>query len=160
MASVDIGKDNVFVYFAHVSGRLIPAPDSRMRPEQCGLNPVEWKRCEAAGAREIEKVSIILSRQEWEGRKARHVQMKLREMEFLKQRAVSARLRRATGFSPKDVAMNEKLEKRWRRKEDEAIALIVSEFDPAKRDTALSVELRDAPVVPHHLGQKSQGVLV
>ena len=53
--------DAVVVYFAHQSGRLVLAPDTRMKPEQCGMDPRHWRRCEAVGAREIEKISLILS---------------------------------------------------------------------------------------------------
>src|SRR5271170_2698269 len=100
--------DSVFVYFAHQSGRLMPAPDTRMTPEHCGMDPSQWRRCEAVGVKEIEKVSLILSRQAWEAKKDRKVGQVLREMDFLKQRATTARLRRASGFSVNDVKMNEK----------------------------------------------------
>jgi hypothetical protein len=158
MASIRPSGDNVFVYFAHQSGRLMPAPDTRMKPEQCGLDPAQWRRCEAVGVREIEKVSLILSRQAWEEKKARHVTQKLREMAFLQQREVSARLRRAVGFSAKDQQANENLERRWKQKQDQLLALVAMEFTPGKRHTALEVELQDAPINPHHLGQKHQRV--
>lgn len=152
--------DNVFVYFAHQSGRLVGAPDSRMKPEQCGLDPKQWRRCEAVGVREIERISIILSRQLWEEKKARHVGQKLRELAFLQQREASARLRRAQVFSPNDQKVNENLERRWRMKQDQLLALVATEFKPENRHTALEVELQDAPINPHHLGQKRQGVHV
>jgi hypothetical protein len=152
--------DSVFVYFAHQSGRLVPAPDTRMRPEQCGLDPKQWRRCEAKGSKDIERVSIILSRQAWEEKKALHVGQKLREMAFLQQRAISARLRRAVNFSAKDAQVNEQLEKRWKDKQDQLVALVALEFDPTRRTTALEVELREAPINPHHLGHKRQGVSV
>lgn len=160
MAVVKTNGDNVFAYFAHMSGRLIAAPDTRMRPEQCGLDPSQWRRCEAVGAKEIEKVSLILSKQAWEDKKARHVSQVLREMEFLKQRAVSARLRRAVNFTAKDVQVNEQLERRWQQKQDVALALIASEFKPENRNTALEVEIHEQPVNPHSLGHKHQGVSV
>ena len=131
-----------------------------MRPEQCGLNPRDWKRCEAVGVKEIEKVSLILSRQAWEEKKNRKVAQILREMDFLKQRAASARLRKATNFSPKDVRMNAQLEKRWDEKQELMLRLVCEEFRPENRNTALEMELRDAPINPHHLGQKRQGVNV
>ena len=150
--------DSCFVYFAHASGRLVPAPDTRMKPEQCGFDPKQWRRCEAVGAKEIERVSIILSKQAWEEKKARHVKQVLREMDFLKQRAVSARLRRATNFTANDVRANETLERRWSQKQDKMLKLIASEFKPEYRNTALEIELREAPVNPHHLGKKREGV--
>jgi uncharacterized protein YndB with AHSA1/START domain len=79
-------------------------------------------------------------------------------MDFLKQRAASARLRRAVNFSVKDVQMNERLELRWNWKQNQMLKLIAQEFDPQKRNTALEVELREAPINPHHLGQKKVGV--
>jgi hypothetical protein len=150
--------DSVFVYFAHQSGKLMGAPDTRTKPEDCGLDPSQWRLCEAVGAKEIEKVSLILSKQLWEQKKARKVSQILREMDFLKQRAVSARLRRASGFSLNDAKMNERLEKRWNQKQDQMLSLIVQEFKPENRHTALDVELAPAPINPHHLGQKRQGV--
>ena len=152
--------DSVFVYFAHANGRLVPAPDTRMKPEQCGLDPTQWRRCEAVGAKEIEKVSLILSKQAWEEKKSRKVSQILREMDFLKQRAASARLRRATNFSPKDVQVNEQLEKKWNQKQDLMLSIVASEFKPENRHTALEMELQDAPINPHRLGQKRQGVAV
>ena len=151
-------SDNTFVYFAHQSGRLMPAPDTRMRPEQCGLDPRVWRRCEAVGSKEIERVSIILSRQAWEEKKNRKVAQILREMDFLKQRAASARLRKATNFSPKDVQANALLEKRWDQKQELMLGIICEEFKPENRNTALEVELQDAPINPHHLGHKKVGV--
>lgn len=151
-------SDRTFIYFAHQSGRLVPAPDTRMRPEQCGLDPKVWRRCEANGAKEIERVSLILSKQAWEQKKDRKVTQILREMDFLKQRAASARLRKAVNFTAKDVQMNEKLEARWNQKQDQMLRLIFEEFKPENRHTALEVELQDAPINPHHLGQKHQGV--
>jgi hypothetical protein len=122
------------------------------------LDPKQWRRCEAKGPREIEKVSLILSRQAFEEWKDRKVGQILREMDFLKQRAASARLRRAVNFSVKDVQMNERLELRWNWKQNQMLKLIAQEFDPQKRNTALEVELREAPINPHHLGQKKVGV--
>ncbi len=153
-------SDKTFVYFAHQSGRLIPAPDTRMSVIQCGLDPNVWRRCEAVGAKEIEKVSIILSRQAWETKKERKISQILREMNFLKQRAVSARLRRAVNFSPKDVQVNARLEKKWDAKQDQMLRLICEEFKPESRNTALEMEMRDAPINPHHLGHKRTGVTV
>ena len=150
--------DSLFVYFARADGHLMPAPDTRMRVEQCGLDPKKWRRCEALGAREIERVSLILSKQAWEQKKARKVGQILREMDFLKQRAVSARLRRAVNFTAKDAQVNERLEQRWNQKQDAMLALIAEEFRPEARNTALEMELRDAPINPHHLGQKKVGV--
>ena len=152
--------DSCFVYFAHQGGRLMPAPDTRMRPEQCGLDPKAWRRCEAVGAKEIEKVSLILSRQVWQEKKDRKVSQILREMDFLKQRAASARLRKAVNFTAKDVQVNARLEQRWSEKQDLMLRIICEEFVPEKRQTALEMELKDAPVNPHHLGQKKVGVNV
>jgi hypothetical protein len=136
------------------------APDTRMKPEHCGLDPKVWRRCEAVGAKEIERVSLILSRQLWEDKKARHVSQKLREMAFVQERAMSARLRKAVGFTAKDVEVNARLERRWKEKEDSLLALIATEFDPSKRHTALDIELSEAPINPHHLGKKREGVNV
>jgi len=79
---------------------------------------------------------------------------------FLQQREASARLRRAQVFSPNDQKVNENLERRWRMKQDQLLALVATEFKPENRHTALEVELQDAPINPHHLGQKRQGVHV
>ena len=119
-----------------------------------------WRRCEAVGAREIEKISLILSKQEWEAKKARKVSQVLREMDFLKQAQIGARLRKAVNFSPNDVLANERQERRWQQKQDKMLALLAQEFDPGSRHMALEVELREAPINPHHLGQKRQGVHV
>lgn len=138
-------SDKVFAYFCNAAGKIIPAPDTRMTPKQCGLGP-EWRRCEAVGAKEIEKVSLIISRQLWEEKKQLKVQQKLREMEFLKEREVSAKLRGAKNFSPHDVEVNRDRERIWNRKQDQLLALIYEEFDPTKRHTALAMELGDASI--------------
>lgn len=151
-------SDRIFAYFASVDGRIVPAPDTRMTLQQCGFDPRKWRRCEAVGAKEIEKVSLIISRQNWEQRKLRNVQQKIREMDFLRQRESSARIRGAKNFTAKDVEANRNLERMWRDRQSQLERLIVSEFKPESRNSALDMEVKELPVVPHHLGQKRQGV--
>lgn len=152
-------SDRTFVYFVDAAGKILPAPDTRVTAEQLGLNPNLWKRCEATGSREIEKVSLRLSKQMFEEKKARHVGQKLREMAFLKDRALSAKLRAAQGYTAKDVEVNRNLEKKWIKKQDEALALIALEFDPSSRHTALDIELKEQSMSPlAGVFEKRQGI--
>ena len=152
-------RDNTFAYFCNQAGRIIPAPDTRMSPVQCGLDPANWKRCEAVGAREIEKVSLIISRQLWEEKRNREVGKKLREMQFLRQMEIKAKLQRLKNFSPKDVHVNEQLERDWKRKQNGLITLIESEFIPERRNTALDVEIHEQSTSPSAgIFQKRAGV--
>lgn len=152
--------DKTFVYAVNAAGRIIPLPDTRMSVQQCGLNPREWRRCEAVGAREIEKISIIISRQLWEQKKVMSVTQKLREKAMLDQLKARCRIRAAQGFSENDVSLNRQIEQKCERHEAEMIALIVSEFDPTRRNTGLEMELSERPMLPHHLGVKREGVNV
>lgn len=150
-------SDKTVVYYCNAAGRIILAPDSRMRPEQCGLDPANWKRCEATGAREIEKVSLVLSRQIWEEKRQREVTKKIREIGFLQQREASARLRAAQRHSPEDVKVNLQLERDWKRKQDQVLDLIAMEFDPTKRSSALDIELHEQADTTGTI-QKRQGI--
>ena len=152
-------KDSIFAYFVNAAGKIIPAPDTRVSARQVGLDPEKWRRCEAYGIREIEKVSIVISRQLWEEKKQRTVLQRIREKNFLDQLAIRARLRMAQGFSKNDISLNQQLLAKCRRHEDELMQLIVSEFDPTKRHTALAIELHEESTSPlRNVGAKRQGI--
>lgn len=153
-----VQSDKVFVYAVNAAGKIIPLPDTRMTLEQCGLSPTLWRRCEAVGAKEIEQVSLVISRQMWEEKKQRTVSQRLREKAFLDQLRVRCRLRSAQSFSKNDVSLNQQIEKKCQRHEDDLINLIVSEFDPTRRHTALEMEISERPIVPHRLGKKREGI--
>jgi hypothetical protein len=151
-------KDTTFSYWAHISGKLWVAPAVGMTPKVAGLNAKEWRYCEAVGAHEIEKVSLLISKQMWQEKKDRHVGQKLREMALIKDRQMAARLRGASGFSPQDEAANKKSEARWKMREDEALRLICSEFNPTNRATFLDMELTPESTSPlRNVGAKRQG---
>lgn len=155
-------KDNVFVYWVSPKGEIQPAADSRISQEQ--LNRWKeyrhWRRCEAVGAREIEKISLILSRQLWEKKKAEKVQQHLREKAELDQLAFRCKLRLAQGFSKNDEEMNKKILARAQRSEDALMNLIASEFDPSMRTTALQMEVKPKSTSPvANLGQKQEGLV-
>jgi len=142
-----VAKDSTVVYFAHCSGKLMMAPDTRVSPSQCGLGP-EWRRCEAVGAREIEKVSLILSRQLWEEKKKRDIQQFFREQECLKQAKVRCKLRIAQSFSPNDKSINRQMLAKLENHESKLISLAVSEFDPTKRTSAMEMEVKPQSTAP------------
>ena len=159
--SSSLAKDNVFVYWCSPKGEIEPAPDSRISEEQMRrMKGYEhWRRCEAVGVREIEKISLILSRQLFEKKKSMKVQQHLREKAELDQLVVRCRLRLAQQYSPKDVEVNERILKRARKNEDDLMRLVASEFDPALRNTALQMEVREQSTSPlAHVGAKRQGI--
>ena len=154
-------KDNVFVYYVSPKGEIEPAPDSRISEAQMRRWPgyEHWRRCEAVGAREIEKVSLVLSRQMWEKKKLQTVQQRIREIDFIKQIGIRARLRAAASFSKNDVSINRQLEARTRKAEQDLLDLIVSEFDPSARRSALEIELHEESTSPlAKVGQKREGI--
>jgi len=118
-----------------------------------------WRRCEAVGPKEIEKVSVIISRQLWEKKKQMKVQQRIREKFELDQLAVRAKLRIAQGFSKNDEEMNRRILQRAEENEANLMKLIVSEFDPTTRTTALDMEVRPQSTSRLAMvGQKAQGV--
>ena len=136
------------------------APDNRLTQNQLDrIGYKSWRRCEATGAREIEKISLILSKQLFEQKKKMKVQQHLREKFFLDQLEIRCKLRIAQGFSKNDEEMNKKILARAKQTEDMLFAVIASEFDPARRSTALEVEVRPQSTSRvAHIGQKPQGI--
>jgi hypothetical protein len=166
--SASATKDNVVSYWVSPSGEIQYAPDSRITEEQMRAMPEyrHWRRFEAVGAKEIEKISLIVSRQMFDKRRKLKVQQALRELEFLKQARVSAHLRVAQGYSKNDALLSAKQEKTWAAREERAMAVIVSDltnantFDPASRTTALEIEVRERSTSKlAHINQKREGVL-
>ena len=159
-------KDNTLAYFACADGTLMLAPDTRVSPQQCGLDPKRWRRCEAHGAREMEAVSVILARQEFEKKRRMKVEKAIRELDFLRQSRAGARLRAAMNYSPNDVRANNLQEMRWKAREDHYLAIIASEldpsqaFDPTKRTTMLEVERTAKSTSPlANVNQKPTGII-
>ena len=154
-------KDNVFVYWVSPKGEMQPAADTRISEGQLQRWPEyrNWRRCEAVGPKEIEKVSIIISRQLWEKKKQMKVQQHIREKFELDQLAVRAKLRIAQGFSKNDEEMNLRILKRAEANEASLMKLICSDFDPTMRTTALEMEVRPQSTSRLAMvGQKATGV--
>ena len=158
--SASAAKDNVVVYLCSPKGEIELAPDNRLTQVQLEkIGYKHWKRCEATGAREIEKLSLILSRQLFEQKKKLKVQQHLREKIALDQLVIRCRLRLAQQYSPKDVEVNERILKRAKKNEDDLMRLVCSEFDPAGRNTALAIEVSPQSTSPlAHVGQKATGI--
>jgi hypothetical protein len=158
--SASATKDNVVVYLASPKGEIELAPDNRLTQEQLEkIGYKHWRRCEAVGAREIEKISLILSRQMFEKKKQMKVQQHLREKAELDQLAIRCRLRLAQQYSKNDIEVNERILKRAQKNEDDLMRLVASEFDPAGRSTALDIEVRPASTSTlSNVGQKVQGI--
>jgi len=154
-------KDSVFVYWVSPKGEIQPAADTRITEAQLQRWPEykHWRRCEAHGAREIEKISLIISRQMWEKKKQMKVQQHLREKAELDQLMVRCRLRAAQGFSKNDAELNQRILKRAQRTEDSLMALIASEFNPGMRTSALEMEIRPQSTSPvANIAQKQEGL--
>ena len=152
-------RDNVFAYFVNQKGEIMPAPDSRVTVRQCGLDPDKWRRFEAQGANEIEKISVMLSRQMFEKKKQMKVQQHLRERFTLEQLKFRCKLRAAQGYSKNDEELNKKILARAEKAENQLYAVIASEFDPTCRNTALAIEAKEQSTSKlAHVGQKKMGI--
>ena len=154
-------KDTIFVYWVSPKGEIQPAADTRITEAQLQRWPEYryWRRCEAVGVREIEKISLIISRQMWEKKKLMTVQQRIREIDLLKQLSIRARLRAAQSFSKNDVSINHQLIDKVRRHEDGLMDLICSEFDPTARRTALEIEVKPESTSKLALvGRKREGL--
>ena len=159
--SSSVTKDSVFVYWVSPKGEIQPAADSRITEAQLQRWPEyrNWRRCEAVGPKEIEKVSIIISRQMWEQKKNLKVQQHLREKFELDQLMVRCKLRKAQGYSKNDAEMNDRILKRAQKNEEALMRLICSEFDPTMRTTALEMEVREQSASKlAFVGRKHEGV--
>ena len=143
MAGSAVTTDKVFAYFVNAAGKIIPAPDTRMSVKQSGMGP-EWRRCEAVGAKEIERISAIISRQVWEEKKERTVVQHLREKSFIDQVKVRCRLRIAQSFSQNDEAINRQIYAKIEAREKALYDFIASEFDITARNTGLEMEFSEA----------------
>lgn len=155
-------SDRIFVYWVSPKGEIQPAPDTRISEAQLRKMPEykHWRRCEAVGAREIEKVSLILSKQMFEQKKKMKVEQHLREKFAIDQLKVRCQLRLAQGYSKNDEEMNKRILARARKSEDALYRVIASEFDPAMRTTSLAIEAKPQST-SHvaHIGQKATGIL-
>ena len=165
--SATTAPDNKMAYFACADGTLMLAPDTRVSAVQCGLDPKRWRKCEAVGAREMEAVSVILARQEFEKKRRMKVEKALRELEFLRQSRAGARLRASMNYSPNDVRANLLQERRWAAREDYYLNIIASEvdpshgFDPASRTTMLEVEMAPKSLSAlANVNQKPTGIVL
>jgi hypothetical protein len=138
-------SDRTFVYWVSPKGEIQPAADTRITESQLQSWPEyrHWRRCEATGAKEIEKISLIISRQHWERKKLEKVQQHLREADELKQLQIRAKLRKAQGFSKNDVEMNDRILRRAESTENNFLTMIATSFTPDCRTTALQVELKE-----------------
>ena len=153
-------KDNVVVYLCSPKGEIELAPDGRLTQTQLDkIGYKGWRRCEATGAREIEKISLILARQLWEKKKTMKVQQHLREKAELDQLMVRCKLRLAQSYSKNDAEMNKRILLRAQKNEDALMALIASEFSPGVRTSALQMEIAPQSTSPvAGLAQKQEGI--
>lgn len=154
-------KDNVFVYWVSPKGEMQPAADTRISEGQLQRWPEyrNWRRCEATGPKEIEKISIIISRQLWEKKKQMKIAQHIREKFELDQLMVRAKLRIAQGYSKNDAEMNQRVLQRAQHAEASLMKLICSDFDPTMRTTALEMEVRETSTSRLAMvGQKATGV--
>ena len=149
------------MYWVSPKGEIQPAADTRIAEAQLQRWPEyrHWRRCEAVGVREIEKISLIISRQMWEKKKQMKVQQHLREKAELDQLMVRCRLRAAQGYSKNDAELNQRILKRAQRTEDSLMALIASEFNPGLRTSALEMEIGPQSTSPvANVAQKQEGL--
>lgn len=160
-SSATAASDRTFVYWVSPKGEIQPAADTRITEAQLQSWPEyrHWRRCEAVGAKEIEKISLIISRQHWERKKLEKVQQHLREAEELKQLQIRARLRRAQQYSKDDAELNDRIYKRAQKTESNFLTMIATSFSPDIRTTALQIEMTSKSTSPvASIGQKREGI--
>lgn len=158
--SASATSDRTVVYLCSPKGEIELAPDGRLTQTQLDkIGYKSWRRCEATGVREIERLSIILARQEFERKKKMKVEQHMREKFELDQLKVRCQLRIAQGYSKNDEELNSRILKRANQAEENLYKVIASEFDPACRTTALAIEVREQSTSPlAHVGQKTTGI--
>ena len=158
--SASATKDNVVAYLCSPKGEIELAPDGRLTRSQLDkIGYKKWRRCEAVGAREIEKISLILSKQLFEKKKQMKVEQHLREKFHLDQLQIRCKLRLAQGFSKNDEEMNKRILQKAKRSEEALYRVIASEFNPAARNSGLEMEARAASTSRvAHLAQKPTGI--
>ena len=149
------------MYWVSPKGEIQPAADTRISQAQLQRWPEykHWRRVEAVGAKEIEKVSLIIARQMWEKKKEMKVQQHMREKAALDQLMIRCRLRLAQGYSKNDEEMNKRILMKAAKNEEKLMRLIASEFDPAHRSTYLDMEMHEQSTSrTAMIAQKRQGV--
>lgn len=153
-------RDNVVVYVCSPKGDIELAPDNRMTQSQLDrIGYKGWKRCEAVGTKEIERLSVKLSKQLWEQKKQMKIGQHLREKADLDQLMVRCRLRMAQCYSKNDQEMNKRILQRAANNENMLMRLIASEFDPSIRTSGLEMEVRaQSTSKVANIAQKRQGV--
>ena len=157
--SSNSSKDNIFRYFVSQKGEIMPAPDTHATLKQCGLDERYWRCFEANGAKEIEKISLILSRQMFEKKKQMKVEQHLRERFYIEQLKFRCKLRQAQGYSKNDEEANRHILRKAEQSENMLYDAIASEFDPNHRNTALAIEMTPQNTSKlAHLGYKREGL--
>lgn len=138
----DIRQFETVRYFVSPAGRLVPAPDNRVTAEQCGFRG--WRTCDAAGAKEIETLSIRLSRQRFEDQRSLNAQQHLREKSFRERLKANARIRIAMNYSEADVEFNRRMLMRMEEQERLQELAILAEFDATTRTSCFEMEQKEA----------------
>jgi hypothetical protein len=152
-------SDRVVAYFVSIKGEKMLAPDTRVSVIDCGLHPLQWRREEAVGAKEIERLSVDLSRQLWDKKRGMTAAQHLREKKFIDEVKIRCRLRIAQAYSENDAAMNRRILTSIEKREEDLVSMIVSTFDVSKRTSALAIEISPESVNPHSLGKKRAGII-
>jgi hypothetical protein len=138
----DIRKHETVRYFVSAAGRIVPAPDNRVTAEQCGFSG--WQTCDAQGAKEIETLSIRLSRQRFEDQKALSAEQQLREKTFRERLKANARIRIAMNYSANDVEYNQRMLRRMEDQERMQELAILAQFDPTSKTSGFELEIKEA----------------
>ena len=158
--SASASKDNIVVYLCSPKGEIELAPDGRLTRAQLDkIGYKKWRRCEAVGAREIEKISLILSKQLFEKKKQMKVEQHLREKFHLDQLQIRCKLRMAGNYSKNDAELNKHILAKAKRAEEGLYRVIASEFNPETRTSGLEMEARTQSTSRSaHIGNKRTGI--
>jgi hypothetical protein len=147
-----ISDSQAVVYWAHPSGELLVAPDTRMRPFR------GWRRIECKTVSEIEQFSRRMALQEANKMRQMTVEEHMRSQAYRDRLKANCRLRLASGcISADDEAMTRKTLQNLERKDEAFYSMLASEPDLTR--SSLVIERQEEPIGPAQYQRKRRGLL-
>ncbi len=147
---------NGTVYWAHVSGELMVAPDSRVDPAKLdGFRG--WRRIQCRTTAEVEQFSRRMAAQEFTKFKNVKVEEHLRHMKKREELKANCRLRLAKGcISAEDERLTRETLKSLERKDAVLMDLITKEPDLSRAH--LVIEEKEESTAVHKFSDKRKGL--
>lgn len=151
MRNAQIRDEQAVVYWAHPSGELMMAPDSRMRPFR------GWRRIECKTVSEIEQFSRRMAAQEAQKMRTMTFDAHMRSQSFRDKMKANCRLRLASGcISKDDELMTRRTLQNLERKDEAFYRMLASEPDLSR--ASLKIEQQEAPIGFAEFSGKKRGL--